>query len=56
MTPEVIKTLIEIANEQQQVMAARPSPVVPPKGNLRTNPDFTPSYPVLTEGAVFTTK
>mgnify|MGYP000937016153 FL=1 len=42
MTPEVIKTLIEIANEQQRVMAAwRPSPVVPRKAILHTNPDLT---------------
>ena len=42
MTPEVIKTLIEIANEQQRVMAAwRPSPVVPRKATLHTNPDLT---------------
>ena len=38
MTPEVIKTLIEIANEQQRVMAITRCP---PKGNLHTNPDFT---------------
>ena len=45
MTPEVIKTLIEIANEQQRVMAAwRPSPAVPRKANLHTNPDLT-SWP-----------
>ena len=42
MTPEIIKTLIEIANEQQRVMAARrPSPAVPRKANLHTSPDFT---------------
>ena len=46
MTPEVIKALIEIANEQQRVMAARrPSPAVPRKANLHTNPDLTRAIP-----------
>ena len=35
MTPEVIKTLIEIANEQQRVMAAWAAITrCPPKGNF----------------------
>ena len=41
MTPEVIKTLIEIANEQQRVMALAAITRYPPKDNLHTNPGFT---------------
>ena len=44
MTPEVIKTLIEIANEQQRVMAAQAAITrCPRKAILHTNPDLTPS-------------
>ena len=42
MTPEVIKTQIEIADERLRVMAARRAITrCPPKGKLHTNPDFT---------------
>ena len=42
MTPEVIKTLIEIANEQQRVMAAQAAITrCPRKAILHTNPDLT---------------
>ena len=42
MTPEVMKTLIEIANEQQRVMAAKAAITrCPLKAILHTNPDLT---------------
>ena len=45
MTPEVIKTLIEIANEQQRVMAAQAAITrCPRKAILHTNPDLTKIY------------
>ena len=48
MTPEVIKTLIEIANEQQRVMAAWAAITrCPRKAILHTNPDLTMSSRVL---------